>query len=203
MDSRLPAPLPSPPAETPPVSPAARDEQQLVAAILRRDRKAAAELVARYSDAVYAYVRHRLAPRAELVEDLVQDVFLAALAGLTGFRGESNLRSWLLGIARHKVESYYRERLRHPDPLDLDTPEPAVEPPLLDETLDRRRLAERAQRILTELPEPYALALLWRYWEGRSAREMADATGRTEKAVERLLARARARFRALWEQTQP
>jgi RNA polymerase sigma-70 factor (ECF subfamily) len=201
MDSRLPAQLPSRPAQTPPVPPAVRDEQQLVAAILRRDRKAAAELVALYSDAVYAYVRHRLAPRAGLVEDLVQDVFLAALSGLGSFRGESGLRSWLLGIARHKVESYYRERLRDPDPLDIDMPEPAVDPPLLDETLDRRRLEERAQRILTELPEPYALALLWRYWEGRSAREMADATGRTEKAVERLLARARARFRERWEQT--
>jgi RNA polymerase sigma-70 factor (ECF subfamily) len=202
MDSRLPAPIPSPPPQTPLGPPASRDEQQLVAAILRRDRKAAAELVARHSDAVYAYVRHRLAPRAELVEDLVQDVFLAALAGLATYRGESGLRFWLLGIARHKVESYYRERLRDPDPLDLDAPEPAVEPPLLDETLDRRRLEERARRILAELPEPYALALLWRYWEGRSAREMADATGRTEKAVERLLARARARFRELWEQRQ-
>jgi RNA polymerase sigma-70 factor (ECF subfamily) len=203
MDSRLPAPISSPPSQTPPVPPSARDEQQLVAAILRRDRKAAAELVARYSDAVYAYVRHRLAPRAELVDDLVQEVFLAALAGLATFRGESTLRSWLLGIARHKVESYYRERLRDPDPLDVDTPEPAVESPLLDETLDRRRVTDRARRILTELPEPYALVLLWRDWEGRSAREMADATGRTEKAVERLLARARARFRERWEQTQP
>jgi hypothetical protein len=30
---------------------------------------------------------------------------------------------------------------------------------------------------------------------------MAVATGKTEKAVERLLARARTRFRELWEQT--
>jgi DNA-directed RNA polymerase specialized sigma24 family protein len=30
-------------------------------------------------------------------------------------------------------------------------------------------------------------------------REIADATGKTEKAVERMLARARARFRMLWE----
>jgi DNA-directed RNA polymerase specialized sigma24 family protein len=51
------------------------------------------------------------------------------------------------------------------------------------------------------LPESYSLVLLWRYWEGRSAREMASATGKTEKAVERLLARARTRFRELWEQT--
>ena len=50
------------------------------------------------------------------------------------------------------------------------------------------------------LPETYGLALLWRYWENRSVRDMAEATRKTDKAVERLLARARARFRELWEQ---
>jgi hypothetical protein len=29
---------------------------------------------------------------------------------------------------------------------------------------------------------------------------MAEATGKTEKAIERLLARARTRFREMWEQ---
>ena len=54
---------------------------------------------------------------------------------------------------------------------------------------------QRRSEILRQLPELYSLALLWRYWENRSVREMADATGKTEKAIERLLARARARFR--------
>lgn len=190
------SPTPPLPAGTEP-----SDESQLVAGILRNDRKAAAEFVSRYADAVYGYVRHRLAPRADLVEDLVQDVFLAALKGLPHYRGTSLLRSWVLGIARHKVEDYYRERLRAPEPLgDDEEIEPADEGPLVDEDIDRARMHAKAQHVLRQLPESYGLALLWRYWEGRSAREMAEATGRTEKAVERLLARARARFRELWEQ---
>ena len=70
-----------------------------------------------YTDSVYAYVRHRLAPRADLVDDVVQDVFLAALGSLSSFLGNAPLRSWLLGIARHKVETFYRQRLREPEPL--------------------------------------------------------------------------------------
>lgn len=177
------------------------DEQQLVAAILRKDRKATAEFVSRYADSIYGYVRHRLAPRADLVEDVVQDVFLAALNSLTSFRGNSMLRTWLLGIARHKVESYYREQLRTPDPLgDGEDMEPTAEAPPIDDVIDRERMEARTHRILQELPESYSLVLLWRYWEGRSARDMASATGRTEKAVERLLARARTQFRERWEQ---
>ena len=42
-----------------------------------------AEFVDRHTDPVYAYVRHRLLPRTDLVDDVVQDVFLAALEGLS------------------------------------------------------------------------------------------------------------------------
>jgi DNA-directed RNA polymerase specialized sigma24 family protein len=48
------------------------------------------------------------------------------------------------------------------------------------------------------MPERYAFILLWRYWEQRSARDVAAAIGTTEKSVERLLARARAKFKELW-----
>lgn len=189
----------SPPPAAEPIS---RQEQELVAAILRKDRKATARFVAEYADAVYGYVRHRLAPRTDLVDDIVQEVFLAALGNLAGFLGTAPLRSWLLGIARHKVEGYYRQRLREPESLGdgNDQTEPATDGVPIDDRIDRERLAAKMQRILRQLPEPYGVALLWRYWEGRSVRDMAEATGKTEKAIERLLARARARFRRLWEQ---
>src|SRR5499425_1962019 len=95
-------------------------DRDLVADVLRKDRKATAEFVSRYADHVYAYVRRRLIPRTDPVEDLVQEVFLAAWESLDKFRGDSSLRNWLLGIARHKVEDHYRKRLRE---LQLDEEE--------------------------------------------------------------------------------
>jgi RNA polymerase sigma-70 factor, ECF subfamily len=176
------------------------DELHLVSAVLRKDRKATAELVARYTDPVYAYVRRRLAPHADAVDDIVQDVFVAALDGFASFRGAAPLQSWLLGIARHKVETYFRERLRQFESLDADNcAEPVADGLPIDERIGREQLQGRAQKVLGMLPEAYGAALLWRYWENRSVREIALATGKTEKAVERLLARARIRFRELWE----
>jgi RNA polymerase sigma-70 factor (ECF subfamily) len=186
-----------------PRSPAlSAEEQALLEAVLAKDRKAAAEFVSRYADAVYGYVSRRLAPRADLVEDVVQDVFLAALQKLTTFAGQSSVVGWLLGIARHKVEDFYRAQLREPDPLpdDADVPSAGstVEPGL-DELIDAARTQERTRQILERLPVAYSAALLWRYWEKRSIREMATQTGKTEKAIERLLARARTSFKRLWE----
>ncbi len=181
-------------------APAETEDKKLVAAILRKDRKATAEFVARYADPVYTYIRSRLIPRVDLVDDLVQDVFLAAWENLSQYRGVSPLQAWLLGIARHKVENYYRTRLRDPEPmeeLNQESEKAAVEPDL-DEFLDGERLQEKTRQVLASLPEVYSLVLLWRYWEKRSAREMAARSGKSEKAIERLLARAREQFRRRW-----
>jgi RNA polymerase sigma-70 factor (ECF subfamily) len=184
----------------------ANEESILLDAVLKKDRKATAEFVSRYADPVYGYISQRLAPRADLVEDLVQEVFLVALQKLDTFAGKSSVLGWLLGIARHKVEDLYRARLREPEPLsateDASNSDP-VTLPAFDELIDRARAQEKTQRILARLPEVYGLALLWRYWEDHTTREMAAQTGRTEKAMERLLARARAHFRRLWESEGP
>jgi RNA polymerase sigma-70 factor (ECF subfamily) len=177
------------------------DERDLVASVLRKDRKAAARFVAAHIDAVYAYARHRLTPRAELADDVVQDVFLAALDGLSTFRGQSSLRSWLIGIARHKIEDVYRQRLRVRETLDdgdaSDT-EPVANTPTPDDQIDTARTRAKARQVIALMPERYGLLLLWRYWEHRSTREIASAIGTTEKSVERMLARARTRFKELW-----
>jgi RNA polymerase sigma-70 factor (ECF subfamily) len=190
----------APRAEEPPDG----DERELIASVLRNDRKAAARFVAAHIDAVYAYARHRLAPRADLIDDVVQDVFLSALKGLAAFEGQSALRTWLIAIARHKVEDIYRQRLRVPDAIeDLDRSDEATflttAAAPLDEQIDATRARAKVRHVLAQMPERYGLMLLWRYWEHRSTREMAAAIGATEKSVERTLARARARFKELWE----
>src|SRR5262245_66463092 len=90
---------------------------ELAAALLRKDRKATADFVSLYADAIYAYVRRRLIPRSDLVDDIVQEVFVAAWDNLATFRGESSLRPWLCSIAKHKLEDYYRRRIRQTEGL--------------------------------------------------------------------------------------
>ena len=190
--------------ETEPHSPVALEpsDAQLVLEVLRKDRKATAEFVNRHADHVYGYVRRRLIPHTEFVDDLVQEVFLAAWENLEKFRGESSLRSWLLGIARHKVEDHYRKRLREvevPGEEEGPVPEP-VDPHNVQEAIEQQQAAKKTQEVLASLPEASSIVLRWRYWEKRGLREIAQETGRTEKAIERLLARAREQFKRKWNE---
>jgi len=189
--------------KTPSETLSSHQERQLVEQVLSKDRKATAEFVAFCTDSVYSFVRKRLLPRVELVEDVMQEILLAAWQSLPKFRSDASLRSWILAIARHKVDDYYRQRLRETDITEEGelSAEPAIEP-LLDRHLDAAAEQDRVERTLALLPEAYTLALIWRYRDEKSVREMAQLSGKTEKAMERLLARARENFRREWNHAQ-
>jgi RNA polymerase sigma-70 factor (ECF subfamily) len=173
-------------------------ELRLAKAIHDKDRKATGEFVETYADPIYAYVAHRLYPNADQAEDLVQEIFLAALQNIANYTGKASLASWLFGIARHKVDDYYRLKLRNAllDDIDLVDVQAGVD---LVELAEKGDVQRRALETLGRMREDYSLLLRWRYWDLKSAAEMAALTGRTEKSIERALARARAQFRRLWE----
>ena len=176
------------------------EDLRIVSGVLAKDRKVTAEFVAKCADWIYPFVRRRLIPRAELVEDLMQEILLAAWQALPNFRGDGNLRSWVMGIARHKLEDYYRKRIRQleiSEEGDDFVPDQIIAP-TLEQRIDFAAQQQRIQSTLKMLPEPYALALIWQYRDEKTLREMAQLTGKTEKAMERLLARARENFRRRW-----
>jgi len=127
------------------------------------------------------------------------------LQSLSQYRGTGSLQAWVTGIARHKVEDYYRARLRAPESIEDSDQEPATSASASDvhELIEQDQLQKNTWRVLAGLSEQHRLALIWRYWDKASAREMALKTGKTEKAIERLLARARAEFRERWNHGQP
>src|SRR5215467_11219736 len=115
---------------------------------------------------VKKYVYSRLAPRADLADDVVQDVFLAAWENLGAYRGSSSLLSWLMGIARNKVRDYYRAHLREPDSLETteENSGARIAHPQVDDHLDMERARTKIRKVLNELPEKYRIILIWRYW---------------------------------------
>jgi len=65
----------------------------------------------------------------DVAEDVVQDTLLAALEGAARFSGKSSVKTWLVGILKHKIIDVIRQRMREPvastlaDDADLDASE--------------------------------------------------------------------------------
>jgi RNA polymerase sigma-70 factor (ECF subfamily) len=50
---------------------------------------------------------------ADLAEDAVQDALVAALSSRTSYKGDSALRTWLIGILNHKIQDAFRREWRY------------------------------------------------------------------------------------------
>jgi RNA polymerase sigma-70 factor (ECF subfamily) len=160
-----------------------------VGRLRERDREAWQAVFAEYGEALFRYCCCRCGGRADQADDLRQETLLAAVGGIEGFRGEVPLFAWLCGIARHKAADAVR-RQRRLAPLDDpgEVADAAAE-------AGRWQVRERVIETLWALPEEYRAALLCRYVEGEDVETVARRTGRSYKAAESLLSRARRAFR--------
>ncbi len=89
---------------------AGRANAPVADAFARGDRASFAELISA-QQAPVARLVHRLMGWGEDVDDVVQEVFLAAWKNLHRFRGDSSLATWLTRVALNECRSHRRGRL--------------------------------------------------------------------------------------------
>jgi RNA polymerase sigma-70 factor (ECF subfamily) len=152
-------------------------------------------LYRRYQGPVQRYL-YQLCGSADLAEELSQETFANACAGLLSFRGDCSVATWLFRIARN----IYLNSLRRPRPGRIDTDELLAIPDAGTYGDPARSYAAREQRdaigiALAQLPERQRSLLLLRDAEGLSYAEIADVLGMSLAAVKVNLFRARHAFR--------
>lgn len=135
----------------------------LVSAARDGDRNAFVALHSRYAPMVHAIVLSR-APESE-TEDIVQEVFVEAMEGLTKLKKDGSFGSWLAAIARNRAARYHRRPKLVALPTDLEAAE------------SRTGEALEVIRIIQELPETYCETLIMRLVEGMTGPEIAERTG--------------------------
>jgi RNA polymerase sigma-70 factor (ECF subfamily) len=90
------------------------------------------------------------------VDDLAQEVFLAAFEGLSTFRRGDDFGAWLRGIARNKLLVYFRTQSRRSHALQRFRDQVAV---LITDDLERTAASDRGEMIerllgcIAQLPE--------------------------------------------------
>ncbi|MES1182659.1 MAG: RNA polymerase sigma factor [Myxococcales bacterium] len=166
-------------------------DAMLVQALRARDLAAAARFYDRYAPKVRGMVYRVLGADTEL-DDVVQDVFVAAITSIHKLRDPAMLKSWLLGIAVGRVRDNLRARWRrrwltfHPFEELLDHPAPLVE--------SQADVAKEVGAILDRLPPEERIALLLHRLEGLSLEEAAQTCNMTVSTFKRRLARGEAKF---------
>ena len=145
-------------------------------------------------DVVFRMVRRLLGPGASEadVDDVVQQVFIAAHRSLPGFRGDAKVTTWLYGIALRTVLAHLRSWRRHRAMLTrLQTLPTSPYVDDLHQQTERKERLHTAWRALMNISPKKRIALLLFEVEGYSAPEIATMLNVREGTVRSRLRHAR------------
>lgn len=143
-----------------------------------------------YGDNLYQYALARVRD-AQLAEDLVQDTLIAALKAQERFEQRSKVKTWLIGILKHKIIDHLRKATRETTVDDVETLYDDLRAESFtehghwkidiaswsdpDRSYEQERFWEVLNSCLDELPEKMRTVFFLRELEGMSAEDICKA----------------------------
>jgi RNA polymerase sigma-70 factor (ECF subfamily) len=117
--------------------------------------------VDQHGDYLFRYALMRLRNK-EFAENMVQETFLAAIAGKRSFSGRSSERTWMVGILKHKIIDHYRKDFREKPITDLQTFQ-SDEEQTIDSFYDAMENPKKYPK--DWMPEPEAILHSKEFWD--------------------------------------
>lgn len=157
-------------------------------------RKLMEQLFSLYYRDVWQYL-YSLSHDAALSEELASETFLEAVGAIAAFRAESDVKTWLFSIARHRWYAWLRKKGRSPVTEELSDliAAPGKAP---EEAYIRQEMTGRILQLLEMEPQRTKDIVLMRA-EGYSFREIAKKWGITESSARVTDFRVRTKLRKI------
>jgi RNA polymerase sigma-70 factor (ECF subfamily) len=151
-----------------------------------------AELYDELLPVVYGFARSRL-PEAD-AEDVTAEVFRSAAEQMQRDPAAELTRSWFLTAARNRVIDRWRHRVRWEGRIEACYHDVYDHVPR-----DTGAAEDHVLDALDRLSPDHRAVLILRYVDGLRTRQIAHAIGRSPRATDSLLARARREFASVFE----
>jgi RNA polymerase sigma-70 factor (ECF subfamily) len=167
-------------------------ERELLKRIGVRDRQALRELYELYHQRLVRFLRRRTR-RQDLVDEVINDTFMVVWDKAAGFRGDSRVSTWIMGIANRRWLNLLRTEHRARTRI---APE-ATEEPHVRDVADQCGLAELLEQALESLPADQRAVLELTYYVGHSCGEIAAIMDCPINTVKTRMFHARNKLRSL------
>lgn len=137
-------------------------------------------IVRHYSPLLYAQVR-RLVLWHDDADDVLQNTFLKAWNGISSFRGEARLSTWLYRIALNEALTFLTRAKAH-DSLE-ETPPAALRSLESDPYFDGDKAERRLQEAIALLPPKQRIVFNMRYFDEMKYEEISTLLGTSVGAL--------------------
>lgn len=169
-------------------------DQSLLARLHRRESAAFDELVALYQPRIARLVQRLLGWNSD-VEDVMQDVFLAAHQSIRHFRGDASINTWLTQVALNICRSRQRRKFLSLRWMRRQKPEIRAENGA--SSLEKDELSQRVRQAMQKLNHSEREVIVLYYLEERSGKEIAELLSITPPALDVRLHRVRRKLKEL------
>jgi RNA polymerase sigma-70 factor (ECF subfamily) len=185
-------------------------DAELLARYGRGDEAAFREIVSRYKNGLYAFLRQFL-NRQDLVEDVFQETFLQLFTSRESFDDTRPLHPWLFTIAANKAKDALRKWQRtaaipigtiaEPEDLSFDDMLNSIsaDTTMPYEELERSETASQVGRIIANMPDNLREILILAYFNKFSYKQMAQILSIPIGTVKSRLHTAVAHFAKDWK----
>ena len=143
-------------------------------------------LMKNYQEQVYR-VALSFAKNQDSAMDITQNVFLKAYQNISSFRGDSMFKTWLTRIAFNEGQNWQKKN-KH-SYVDQD-PDSTADQEGIEEEYIARENKTMLLRSLYTLNTRYRLAVILRYFENYSLKEIAETLSCSEGVVKNMLFRS-------------
>ena len=168
-----------------------QQEAVLKAAVLRGDETAWESLYRQNAQGLKSFIRIKTTTNCD---EIVQEVWMIAVRKIRQFDpSRGTMQAWLRGIAQHVLRNHYRKKST------------AQKTNVEFDATSRTSAFESRDMILATysvLPGEYQSVLQAKYEQRQTVAEIATAWGKSQKAIESLLTRARNAFRKTYEELE-
>jgi len=165
--------------------------------LMAGDHEAFAEFVERYKEMVFLCSR-TLGLGEDEIEDVASETFMAAYKGISRYRGQAELGTWLWRIAYHQGVNYLRKNRRGKQLLaeqDVQVADSKEQmPAAVVHSKEKERLVWEA---VGRLPRLWAVATVLFYREEKNIKEIAKIMRVRQNTVKTYLFRGRKRLKEL------
>jgi RNA polymerase sigma-70 factor (ECF subfamily) len=185
-------------------------DAELFARYAAGEETAFREIVSRYKNSLYAFLRHFL-NQQDLIEDVFQETFLQLFTSRDSFDTERPLRPWLFTIAANKAKDALRKQQRtaaatigtladsqemsFDDVLDTLTSDDTMP----YEKLEDGEIASQVRQVIADMPESLREILILAYFNKFSYKQMARILSIPIGTVKSRLHTAVGRFAKDWK----
>jgi RNA polymerase sigma-70 factor (ECF subfamily) len=170
-------------------------DKVLIQSMADGDKRAFKLLYMRHHMRVFRFVA-RMVGNESTAEEVVNDVFLQAWRHAHEFKGNSQVATWLLAIARFKTISECRRRSE--EQLDERAAEIIQDPSDTPSTsMEKHERSDILKKCLAKLPPIHREVINLIYYQGKKVEEVAQFTGAPISTIKTRMHYARGRMAEL------